>query len=611
VRAARRLNAARLRAMTSAESAGEDPSLWQGSAAPVPPRAGDERAAYHRPSEMAGDVAILRAALRGLRGGRIACGSLLDLARRIEVFGFHLARLDLRQHSQVHEAAVAEVLRANGLADDYAALDEPARVALLDRELSRPAPAAPLPAASALSPETAEVLEVFATARRLQEEMGNEVLNVYVVSMSAGASDVLEPLYLARQAGLFARAAGGGEARSSLQVVPLFETIDDLHRCAGLMRQLFGLPVYAAHLRAWGRRQQIMLGYSDSNKDGGFVTANWELYRAQRALARACREAGVELVLFHGRGGAIGRGGGPTNRAILGQPPGTLEGRLRWTEQGEVAFARYANPDIAHRHLEQTINAVLRASLRGPGSRDAREPRREWMRTMDRLSATAYEAYRALVYEDPSFTRYFHQATPIALVGDLRIGSRPARRKGGGRIEDLRAIPWVFSWTQSRHGLPGWFGLGGALQREVREQGAAGRRRLRAMYRGWPFFRSLLDNAQLSLGRSDLAVARLYDGLVRPPDLRARIFRTVAAEWRRTAQALRAVTGQRTLLAGSPVLRRSIRLRNPYVDPMSFVQVSLLRRLRGLREGSAAREEVRMAAAQSINGVAAGLQNTG
>jgi phosphoenolpyruvate carboxylase len=276
-----------------------------------------------------------------------------------------------------------------------------------------------------------------------------------------------------------------------------------------------------------------------------------------------------------------------------------------------VAFARYSNPEIAHRHLEQTVNAVLRASLRDARSARAAAPRPEWAAAMERLSATALSAYRTLVYEDQDFVRYFRQATPIDEVAELRIGSRPAKRKGGGRIEDLRAIPWVFSWTQSRHGLPGWFGLGSALREETRAQGAAGRRRLAAMYRSWPFFRSLLDNAQISLGKSDLAVARLYDGLVEPARLRSRIFGEVAREWRRTAEALRSVTGQRTLLAGSPVLRRSIRLRNPYVDPMSFVPVSLVRRLRRLREGSPRHEAVRNVAALSINGVAAGLQNTG
>jgi phosphoenolpyruvate carboxylase len=346
-----------------------------------------------------------------------------------------------------------------------------------------------------------------------------------------------------------------------------------------------------------------MLGYSDSNKDGGFVTANWELYCAQQALAEACREANVGLTLFHGRGGAIGRGGGPTSRAILGQPPGTLNGRLRLTEQGEVTFARYAHPEIAHRHLEQMLHAVLLASLRDAAA-TGEGPRAEWARAMAAASEAGHRAYRRLVHEDAGFIRYFHQATPIDLITDLRIGSRPAKRRAGAGIEDLRAIPWVFSWTQSRHGLPGWFGLGSALQSLLEQDG------LRDMYRHWPFFRSLVDNAQLSLGRTDLAIARLYDGLA-DGDLRPRIFERVEREWASTERAILRAAAQGVLLENSPVLRRSIRLRNPYVDPLSFVQVSLLGRLRRLDPEAPEAEELRRLAALSVNGVAAGLQNTG
>jgi phosphoenolpyruvate carboxylase len=351
-----------------------------------------------------------------------------------------------------------------------------------------------------------------------------------------------------------------------------------------------------------------MLGYSDSNKDGGFVTANWELYKAQGALAAVCAEAGVELLLFHGRGGAIGRGGGPTNRALLAQPPGTLNGRLRLTEQGEVAFARYGHPQIAHRHLEQTLNALLRGSLRVGVAAD---PRPEWTAAMEEISIKAHEAYRALVHDDPAFVDYFQQATPIDQIADLRIGSRPAKRTSGGRLEDLRAIPWVFSWTQSRLGLPGWYGLGSAFQAYLQEHGPAGEARLKEMHREWPFFRSLLENAQMGLGRSDRAVARLYGQLALPEELRRRVLAILDQEWDRTEGAILAVTGQPALLTGSPVLRRSIKLRNPYVDPLSFVQVSLLGRLRALPDQAPGREPVRQVVALSVNGVAAGLQNTG
>lgn len=605
LRAARRLNAERLRATVDPDS-GEDPELWRGAVRLEPPLPEDAAVAYGRAADMAADVRVLRDDLRQRGAARLADGALGDLDRRLDVFGFRLARLDFRQHSSANSSAVAEVLRRAGVEPDYVALPEPERVALLARELTN---RRPLVAAHATwTPETAETLELFATIARAQAELGPEAGDVYIISMTAGVSDVLVPLLFAKEHGLFqpGRERENEKARSSLQVVPLFETIDDLHRCAGLMRELFALPVYRQHLEAWGRQQQIMLGYSDSNKDGGFVTANWELYCAQQALAQVCRESRVRLTLFHGRGGAIGRGGGPTSRAIMGQPPGTLNGRLRLTEQGEVTFARYAHPEIAHRHLEQTIHAVLRASLpdaAAPGE----GPRPEWTRAMAAASEEGHRAYRRLVHEDPDFIRYFHQATPIDLITDLRIGSRPAKRKAGtAGIEDLRAIPWVFSWTQSRHGLPGWFGLGSALRVLLEGDGP----RLNDMYKHWPFFRSLVDNAQLSLGRSDLAIARLYDGLA-SRDLRPHIFEKVAAEWESTERAILRTAPQGVLLENSPVLRRSIRLRNPYVDPLSFVQVSLLARLRRLDHDAPEAEELRRLAALSVNGVAAGLQNTG
>jgi phosphoenolpyruvate carboxylase len=583
---------------------------WGAGAPEERPRAGDERIAYRRPAELLADLRLVAQSLHEQGASRLADGLLKDVIRQVEVFGFHLARLDLRQHSAVHEAAVAELLATAGVAPDYRSLSEPERVALLAREIENPRPLVwgVAEQADRYSPQTAEVLAVFRVAAELQRELGPEACNVYIISMTAGASDVLEPLLLAKEAGLFRPRRGREPPRSTLQIVPLFETIDDLHRCAGLMRDLFALPVYAQHLEAWGGLQQIMLGYSDSNKDGGYVTANWELYRAQRALADVCRQAGVTLYLFHGRGGAIGRGGGPTNRAILGQPPGTLDGRLRLTEQGEVTFARYANPRIAHRHLEQTINAVLRASLR-PGGEESVDPRPEWTAAMEAISPLAFAAYRRLVYDDPDFLAFFRQATPIDEIAELRIGSRPAKRQASDRIEDLRAIPWVFSWTQSRFGLPGWYGMGTAFG----QFGASSPRRwdlMAEMYRAWPFFRSLVDNAQISLGKADLAVARLYAGLVSPPALAQRIFGKIEREWQRTRDAILRVTGSDVLLKSSPVLRRSIQLRNPYVDPLSLVQVTLLRRRR--RPATAAeREAIERLVALTINGIAAGLQTTG
>ena len=609
LRAARRLHRVRM-AQVRATEPGGDPEveaaeqahrLWGRSV--EAPHARDHRVAYRSAADLREDLTVIADSLRAAGAARLADGQLKDVLRRAEVFGFHLARLDLRQHSQVHEGVVAEILRAAGVVEDYASLDEEGRVAVLVRELTSPRPL--VRPHEAYSPETAEALAVFDCARRLQGELGREVCDVYVVSMTAGASDLLEPLLLAREAGL-AR-LDDGEPRSTLQVVPLFETIDDLNGCGDLMRRLFALPVYRRHLAAWGDLQQVMVGYSDSNKDGGFVTANWQLYEAQRALAAACREAGVRLYLFHGRGGAVGRGGGPTSRAILAQPRGTLAGRLRVTEQGEVAFTHYGHQGIALRHLEQMTNAVLRASLTADAVPD---PEPAWVGAMTRLADAAYDAYRRTIRDDPALMTYFHHTTPIDLVADLRIGSRPTKRKSGNRLEDLRAIPWVFSWTQSRNGLPGWYGLGSAFEALRAAEGDAAVQLLQRMTREWPFFRSLLENAQMSLGRSDRAVARLYASLA-PPEVGPRILAAMESEWDRTEAAILAVTGRPQILAGSPVLLRSIRLRNPYVDPMSLVQVTLLRRWRGLPPDAPGREDVRRLLALTVNGVAAGLQNTG
>ncbi|MGI8424739.1 MAG: phosphoenolpyruvate carboxylase [Chloroflexota bacterium] len=563
--------------------------------------------AYPGPAELLDDLHRIESALTALRAEHLVTGSLRDLIVRTRVFGFHLARLDLRQHSDAHTAAVDEVLRVAGVCQDYRAMPEDERVALLAREIENQRPL--VGRRERYSAESAETLAVFDVAARAQAELGVDACNVYIISMTAGASDVLVPLLFAKEAGLFVSDGGGGAPRSTLQIVPLFETIDDLHRCAGLMERLFSLPVYRRQVDAWGGRQQVMLGYSDSNKDGGFVTANWELYRAQRALAAACEAANVDLLLFHGRGGAIGRGGGPTNRAILGQPPGTLNGQLRLTEQGEAAFARYANPQIAHRHLEQTANAVIRASLSATAPA---EPPAEWLDVMGHVSDAALQTYRSLVYRTDSFVTYFREATPIDYIAELRIGSRPARRKASDRIDDLRAIPWVFSWTQSRHGLPGWYGMGSAFSAFSRKAGTGRDARwelLARMYREWPFFRSLVDNAQIGLGKADLAVARLYAALCTDEALRQTVFGLVEGEWRATREAVSRVTGSETVLADSPVLRRSIQLRNPYVDPLSFIQVALIERGRTAADGS--RDSIGQLIALTINGIAAGLQNTG
>ena len=622
--------------------------LWRDGAVVAPPETGDEHLAYGRASELAGDIETVARGLLADRLPRLRAGLVADLQRRIDVFGFHLAHLDMRQHSAVHARAIADLLRVAGVEASYEALDEHARVSLLARELLNPRPLRRETGPDGISPylpETQEALAVFETLNRMQAELGPDACNVYIISMTEGVSDLLEPLLLAKEFGLFdprgtETAGETGESRrtpvSTLQIVPLFETIDDLRASASLMEQLFRIPAYARQLAAWDRRQQIMLGYSDSNKDGGFVTSSWELYRAQRALAELGEAHHVELTLFHGRGGALGRGGGPTNRAIMGQPPGTLKGRLRLTEQGEVAFARYAHRDIAYRHLEQTLHAVLRATIRDelrgssgageasrPGAPQQVNPPDRWFDLVDRLSADARASYRGLVYQNPAFPDYFREATPIEAISELRLGSRPARRSASARVEDLRAIPWVFSWTQNRHGLPGWYGLGSAC-RTTAGTGSAGSdwSELAQMYREWPFFRTLIDNAQLSLGRADLPIASLYAHLAQA-DTRGEIFGRILNEWRETEQAILHITGQPAILANSPVLSRSVRLRNPYIDPMSAVQVALIERWHearrtipeNLQPGTGASTSpastLGPVLALTINGIAAGLQSTG
>jgi phosphoenolpyruvate carboxylase len=636
--AARRVNGARL-ARLVASGAGDvgeaaraeqhaiagAEALWRGGDVVEAPEAGDDRLAYARASELLGDVASIRSALGADGLPRLRDGLLADLQRRIDVFGFHLAHLDIRQHSAVHAKAVANLLYVAGVEFAYEALDENDRVALLARELMNPRPLqrrvgpnGPSPYA----PSTVEALAIFDTLRRMQAELGPHACNTYIVSMTAGISDLLEPLLLAKEFGLFDPTDRGAGPTSTLQVVPLFETIEDLRASARLMADLFDVHAYRLQLRAWGRRQQIMLGYSDSNKDGGFVASSWELYQAQRALATLGSAHGIELTLFHGRGGALSRGGGPTNRAIMGQPPGTLRGRLRLTEQGEVAFARYAHRDIAYRHLEQTVSAVVLASVRD-ATRDIRSTETvsaDWHRVVDILSDASRRAYRSMVYEDPTFLEYFRVSTPIEIISELRLGSRPARRNASARVEDLRAIPWVFSWTQNRHGLPGWFGFGSAVSEFVKQAFPdcdEAWQTLSAMYRDWPFFRTLVDNAQLSLGRADLPVAHLYANLA-DDAVRSAIFPQLTSEWVSTSDAIVRITGQPSLLANSPVLQRSVRLRNPHVDPINAVQVALLRKWHAAPRADQAGPEsgdtnarIGPVLALTINGIAAGLQSTG
>jgi phosphoenolpyruvate carboxylase len=555
---------------------------------------GPRRGEYAHEDEFIADLVVMQESLRRHRGERLATGRLGRLVNQARIFGFYLATLDIRQHAGRHAQALAELFRRYGMVADYLRCPEAERQALLTAEILNPRPL--VPGRLDFSPTTNETLEVFRVIRRGHERIGKRAIKSYIVSMTAAPSDILAVLLLAKEAGL----------ADDLGIVPLFETLADLEAAPGIMNSLFTNPVYRRHLQALDEQQQIMIGYSDSNKDGGYVAANWALYRAHEALTSVCARHGVVLTLFHGRGGTIGRGGGPANRAILAQPPGAINGRLKLTEQGEVVSERFANPRVAHRHLEQIIHAVLLTG--GRSTPLDRERQHRWQAVMTTLSHLARQAYRHLVYETPELRLYFQTATPIAEIGRLNIASRPARRQATDRIEDLRAIPWSFAWTQTRVNLPGWYGLGTALQ-DWADNDAERWQELRDMYQGWPFFRAMIDNAQMALRKADMPIASLYTRLA-PPEIAAVIFPRLQAEYDRTVAAVLRLTEQTDLLDNEPWLQRSIRLRNPYVDPLNYAQVALLRRLRAGGETDPD-EALQRTVWMTINGIAAGLRNTG
>ncbi|PTY02702.1 phosphoenolpyruvate carboxylase [Opitutaceae bacterium EW11] len=532
----------------------------------------------------------IRESLLAGRGAILAEGELKSAQQRLAVFGLHTARLDLRQHSAQHETAVAEVLGR----PDYAKLTEEDKVAALTEALAH-AKRLPNQTLESFSPATRHVLDPLRLARTTAAKFGREALGIYIISMTDGVSDVFEVAYLMKVTGV------------DLEISPLFETLDDLNRAPEILARLFDHPAYAGQLERYGRHQPVMLGYSDSNKDCGYLTANWALYKAQATIAGVCREHDVCVTLFHGRGGSIARGGGPAAKAILAQPVGLASGRIRVTEQGEVLSTRYHDPDLAHRILEQMTYGVL---LGTHAAQNPAEVPEEWTSAMETMADAGFAAYKAIVHDDPDFLAFWKQATPIDEISNLKLGSRPTFRRATQSVEDLRAIPWVFSWMQSRFVFPGWFGLGTALD-ALLKKGAAGKRLLRTMYAEWPFFRTLLDNAQLTLRKADLRIAQLYAGLVEDSRIRLRILLILETEAARTEQAILAVTGQKQLLAGEPVLLQSVQLRNPYVDPLNFIQVEMMRRLRSGALTKEDEEACRAVIELTINGISGGLKNTG
>ena len=557
------------------------------------------------------DLRLIDAALSAQGCAALAEARLRPLLRTVEVFGFHLATLDLRQSSDRHEAALADLLAQARIEADYCALPEAAKQALLLRLLNdvRPLriPEAPY------QPHTLSELAIFEAARQARQRYGAAAIRHAIISHTESVSDLLEVLLLQKEVGLL-HGTLDAHARAELIVVPLFETITDLRQASAIMQDYLRLPGIEPMLRRAGTleygEQEVMLGYSDSNKDGGIISSNWELYQAETALAalfdRLAAEFGapIRLRLFHGRGGTVGRGGGPSYQAILAQPPGTVRGQIRLTEQGEVIGSKYANPDIGRRNLETLVAATLEATLL-PAEQPVPE---RFLRAAQRLSDASMAAYRELVYETPGFADYFFSATPIREIAELHIGSRPASRKANQRIEDLRAIPWSFSWGQCRLMLPGWYGLGSAIEALCAELGQAqAERLLRQMHQHWPFFSTLLSNIDMVLAKADLALARRYAELLPEAALRQRIVERIEAEWQRTQAALALITGHSERLADNPALARSIEQRFPYIDPLHHLQVELIARH---RSGNTA-EKVKRGIHLTINGIAAGLRNTG
>jgi phosphoenolpyruvate carboxylase len=562
---------------------------------------------YRQAEDFLADLLTIRASLLAHHAQALVAQRLHPLVRAVEVFGFHLATVDLRQSSDQHELVVAELLATARVEPDYSKLDEAHKRELLVQLLSDARSLRVTGAA--YSEHSQRELAIFEMARQMREQFGEQSIRHYIISHTEAVSDLLEVLLLQKETGLL-HGTLDAQATAQLIVVPLFETIEDLRNAAPIMREFYALPGIAKMVHRSGAEQDIMLGYSDSNKDGGIFTSNWELYRAEIALVELFDElttrglgmgaVSIQLRMFHGRGGTVGRGGGPSYQAILAQPPGTVRGQLRLTEQGEVIGSKYAN-------LETLVAATLEATLLQP----TKTAPPAFLRAAEILSRTSMAAYRALVYETPGFTEYFFGSTPIREIAELNIGSRPASRKPSQRIEDLRAIPWSFSWGQCRLALPGWYGFGSAVREFLGSHPALPRRDalalLQKMEKQWPFFRTLLSNMDMVMAKSDLALASRYAGLVTDARLRKRIFALIEEEWHRTAQALQLITGNKQRLAGDPGLQRSIRHRFPYIDPLHHLQVELVRRHRAGQLDERTQRGIHI----SINGIAAGLRNTG
>jgi phosphoenolpyruvate carboxylase len=561
------------------------------SAVPVP--ANPALTPYTRAADLLSDLTILRNSLVEHSGHRLAEMLIDPLLMEVRTYGLHLQTLDIRQHARVHAAAIAEISAWQPAASCQSLALPPA-----------------------LTGQTAEVLDTFRTIAELKQTYAPESIRQYVISGATSAEDVLHVLWLARLGGVTVEAM---EDDPGLQPVPLFESIEDLQNAPAIMRKLWTSEAYAPLLKSWNRQQEVMLGYSDSNKDGGMITSTWEIYKAHRALHEVARECNVALRLFHGRGGTVGRGGGPTHRAIFAQPMDSFTGELRITEQGEVLNWKYSDVILAERNLELMIAASLDALARPDAvlQRGAATPHLTgqilpaWEAALDRLSTTSYAFYRKHIVDNPDTFTYFEQATPVAELEHARLGSRPAKRSGKKSMADLRAIPWVFGWMQSRQLVPAYFGVGHALN-EFIQSTPDGLQQLQTMAREFPLFLDIIRNVEMALAKADFGIARLYASLVEDEALRSRVFTTLETEFNLTHRMILEITRQKSLLETNPVLNRSIRLRNPYVDPMSLIQVELIRRKRNAAaDGEPESPELNRAISATINGISAGLRNTG
>ena len=555
---------------------------------------------YAAPGEMLADLDTVDASLRANGSALLADDRLARLREAVHVFGFHLSGLDMRQNSEVHEEVVAELLAWAGVHPDYSSLDEDERVNVLAAELSTRRPL--IGDRDELSELARKELAIIGAATRAVAIYGSPAVPNYIISMCRSVSDLLEAAILLKESGLLD--ASGSEPYCPVGIVPLFETIDDLRRGASILEAALDLPIYRGIVRARGDSQEVMLGYSDSNKDGGYLTANWALYRAELDLVESARKTGIRLRLFHGRGGTVGRGGGPSYQAILAQPPGAVNGSLRLTEQGEVIAAKYAEPQMAQRNLETLLSATLESTLLDvEGLGDAAGPAYE---ILDELADRAQRAYTELVHETPGFVDYFLQSTPVSEIGSMNVGSRPTSRKPTSSISDLRAIPWVMAWSQSRVMLPGWYGTGSAVESWIAD-GDGRVELLRELYQRWPFFQTVLSNMAQVLAKTDLGLAARYAQLVEDETLRRRVFDKIAAEHQRSINAHKLITGQDNLLADNPALARSVFNRFPYLEPLNHLQVELLRRYRSGDDD----ELVQRGILLTMNGLASALRNSG